>query len=256
MTEPYVRYEVADGFAVLTFDSPHNRNALSAKLVAELLAGLDAAAADDAVRGIVLTHTGNTFCAGADLSEASNADPAVAADERTRVMIGVLRRLIATPKPVIAQIDGNVRAGGMGIVAACDIAVAGPTSSFALTEVRIGLAPFMISLTLLPRMTSRAASRYYLTGEKFGPDIAERIGLITINADDPAAEVKRLRAELRKGSPQGLAEGKRLANAAMLAGFDASAEELAQRSASFFGTPEVFEGMAAFLQRRPPSWAE
>ncbi|QIS06633.1 enoyl-CoA hydratase family protein [Nocardia brasiliensis] len=255
-TAPYVRYDVADGFATLTLDSPHNRNALSSKLVTELLRGFEAAAADDNVRGIILTHTGNTFCAGADLSEASNADPAVAADERTRVMIGVLRSLIATPKPVIAQIDGNVRAGGMGIVAACDIAVAGPTSSFALTEVRIGLAPFMISLTLLPRLSSRAAARYFLTGEKFDAAVAERIGLITAGVDDPAAEVARLRAELRKGSPQGLAESKRLVNAAMLAEFDTSAEELAQRSASFFGTPEVHEGMLAFLQRRPASWAE
>ncbi|MEV0295685.1 enoyl-CoA hydratase family protein [Nocardia sp. NPDC050710] len=255
-TAPYVRYEVRDGFATLTLDSPHNRNALSSRLVAELLRGLDDAAADPSVRGIVLAHNGNTFCAGADLSEASNADPAVAADERTRVMIGVLRRLVEIPKPVIAQIDGNVRAGGMGIVAGCDLVVAGPGSSFALTEVRIGLAPFMISLTLLPRLDPRAASRYYLTGEKFDAAIAEQIGLVTVTAADPAAEVKRLCGELRKGSPQGLAEAKRLVNAEILAGFDDSAEELARRSASFFGTPEVHEGMLAFLQRRPPSWAE
>ncbi|UGT64801.1 enoyl-CoA hydratase family protein [Nocardia asteroides] len=256
MAEPLVRYEVAAGFATLTLDSPHNRNALSSRLVAELLAGLDAAAADDAVRGIVLAHTGNTFCAGADLSEASDADPAIAADQRTRSMIGVLRRLVEIPKPVLARIDGNVRAGGMGIVAGCDLAVAGPGSSFALTEVRIGLAPFMISLTLLPRLDQRAASRYYLTGEKFGPEVAAAIGLVTVAAEDPGAEIARLRAELRKGAPQGLAEAKRLVNADILAGFDRTAEELAERSASFFGTAEVREGMTAFLQRRPPSWAE
>ncbi|MGV9333442.1 enoyl-CoA hydratase family protein [Nocardia sp. NPDC003726] len=255
-TAPFVRYEVSGGVATLTFDSPHNRNALSSKLVAELLRGLDDAAADEKARVIVLAHTGNTFCAGADLSEASDADPAVAADERTRVMIGVLRRLVEIPKPVIARIDGNVRAGGMGIVAGCDIVVAGPGSSFALTEVRIGLAPFMISLTLLPRLDPRAASRYYLTGEKFDAHVAREIGLVTVTADDPAAEVARLCGEVRKGSPQGLAEAKRLVNAGILAEFDASAEELARRSASFFGTPEVHEGMLAFLQRRPPSWAE
>lgn len=255
-TGPFVRYEVGDGVATLTFDSPHNRNALSSKLVAELLRGLDDAAADEKVRVIVLTHTGNTFCAGADLSEAGSADPAVAADERTRVMIGVLRRLVEIPKPVIARIDGNVRAGGMGIVAGCDVVVAGPASSFALTEVRIGLAPFMISLTLLPRLSPRAASRYYLTGEKFDAAVAREIGLVTVTADDPAAEVARLCTQVRKGSPQGLAEAKRLVNAGILAEFDASAEELARRSASFFGTPEVREGMLAFLQRRPPSWAE
>ncbi|WP_028479420.1 enoyl-CoA hydratase family protein [Nocardia sp. CNY236] len=258
MTEAgtFVRYAVSSGIATLTLDSPHNRNALSSKLVTELLDGLDAAAADDSVRAIVLTHTGTTFCAGADLSEASDADPAVAADHRTRAMIGVLRRLVEIPKPVIAQIDGNVRAGGMGIVAGCDIVVAGPSSSFALTEVRIGLAPFMISLTLLPRLDPRAASRYYLTGEKFGAAVAQQIGLVTITAEDLAAETARLCAEVRKGAPQGLAEAKRLVNADILAAFDASAEDLAQRSASFFGTPEVNEGMLAFLQRRTPSWAE
>ncbi|MFF0544691.1 enoyl-CoA hydratase family protein [Nocardia thailandica] len=257
--DPYVRYEVGGdypGFATLTFDSPHNRNALSSKLVRELVAGIEAAVADPAVRGIVLTHTGNTFCAGADLSEAAGTDPAAAADQRTRVMIDVLRGLVAAPKPVIAKIDGNVRAGGMGIIAACDLVVAGPGSSFALTEVRIGMAPFMISLTLLPRLTARAASRYYLTGEKFDAATAADIGLVTVATEDTAAEVARLAGELRKGSPQGLAESKKLANAAMLAGIDAEAEDLAKRSASFFGTPEVIEGMTAFLQKRPPSWAQ
>ncbi|UGT40839.1 enoyl-CoA hydratase family protein [Nocardia yamanashiensis] len=253
---PFVRYEVENGFAVLTFDSPHNRNALSSRLVTELLDGLARAAADDAVRGVVLTHTGNTFCAGADLKEAVDADPAAAADIRTRWMISVLRDILAMPKPVVARVDGNVRAGGMGIIAACDLVVAGHGSSFALTEVRIGLAPFMISLTLLPRMTGRAAARYFQTGETFDAAEAERIGLITVAADDPVAETARLCGELRKGAPQGLAEAKQLVNADLLAAFDRSAEDLAKRSASFFGTPEVIEGITAFMQRRPPSWAE
>ncbi|MFF2553937.1 enoyl-CoA hydratase family protein [Nocardia sp. NPDC058058] len=253
---PYVRYEVRDGFAVLALDSPHNRNALSSKLVTELLAGLEQAAADTAVRGVVLTHTGNTFCAGADLKEALDADPAAAADIRTGWMVRVLRDILELPKPVIAQIDGNVRAGGMGIVGACDIAVAGRGSSFALTEARLGLAPFVISLTLLPRLTSRAAARYFQTGETFDAAEAERTGLISIAVDDPDAEVKRLVGELRKASPQGLAESKKLVTAAILAEVDTSAQALAKRSGSFFGTPDVIEGMTAFFQRRPPSWAE
>lgn len=253
---PFVRYEVRDRFAVLTLDSPHNRNALSSKLVRGLLDGLRRAGADEDVRGVLLTHTGNTFCAGADLKEALDADPAAAADIRTGWMLEMLRGIVELHKPVLAQIDGNVRAGGMGIVGACDIVVAGPSSSFALTEARLGLAPFMISLTLLPRMTSRAAARYYQTGETFDTAEAERIGLITVAADDPAAEITRLCGELRKGSPQGLAESKRLVNAALLADFDRTADELAQRSAGYFGTPEVVEGMTAFFQRRPPNWAE
>ncbi|ATL71061.1 enoyl-CoA hydratase family protein [Nocardia terpenica] len=253
---PFVRSQVRDGFAILTLDSPHNRNALSARLVTELLTALENAGKDDAVRGVVLTHTGNTFSAGADLKEALDADPAAAADIRTRWMVSVLRTILELPKPVVAQIDGNVRAGGMGIVGACDLAVAGPGSSFALTEARIGVAPFVISLTLLPRLSPRAAARYFQTGETFGAAEAERIGLITVAAADPAAEVARLLGELRLGSPQGLAESKRLVNAALLAEFDRSADELARRSGGFFGTPEVIEGMTAFFQRRPPSWAQ
>lgn len=254
--QPYVRYTVEDGFATLTLDSPHNRNALSSRLVEEFLAGLQAAAGDAGVRGIVLTHTGNTFCAGADLSEASSADPAQAADDRARAMVELLRAIVATPKPVVAVIDGNVRAGGMGIVGACDIVVAGTSSSFALTEARLGLAPFIISLTLLGRLSPRSASRYYLTGEKFGAAEAAAIGLVTVAADDPPAAAAAICADLRKGSPQGLAESKRLTTAAMLAEFDRSAEQLAQRSASFFGSDEAREGMMAFLQKREPSWAQ
>ncbi|MET9492618.1 enoyl-CoA hydratase family protein [Nocardia sp. NPDC006630] len=253
---PFVRYEVQDGFAVLTLDSPHNRNALSSRLVTELLQGLGRAAEDTEVRGVVLTHTGNTFCAGADLREAIDADPSAAAEIRTGWMVQVLRRILELPKPVLARIDGNVRAGGMGIVAACDIAVAGRGSSFALTEARLGLAPFVISLTLLPRMTSRAAARYFQTGETFDAAEAERTGLITIAADDPVAEVNQLVSALRKGSPQGLAESKRLTTAATLREFDGYADTLAKRSGSFFGTAEVIEGMTAFFERRPPSWAQ
>ncbi len=256
MGDRYVQYAVESGFATITLDSPHNRNALSSKLVTELLDGLQAAEDDPEVRGIVLTHTGGTFCAGADLKEAVDADPAAAADKRTRWMIDVLRLLIAVPKPVVAVVDGNVRAGGMGIVAGCDVVVAGTQSSFALTEARLGLAPFMISLTLLPRLAPRAASRYFMTGEKFDAATAADIGLITVATEDPHATAAQLCAELRKSSPQGLAESKRLVNAAVLAEFDRSAEELAARSATFFGSAEVREGMMAFFQKRPPSWAQ
>ena len=249
-----MRYEVADGFATLTLDSPHNRNAISSRLLAELTEGLQAAADDAAVRAVVLTHTGGTFCAGADLSEAAAQDPSIAADQRTRAMIDLLRGIVEHPKPVIAAVDGHVRAGGMGILGACDIVVAGPASTFALTEVRIGVAPFMISLTLLPRLTARAASRYYLTGETFDAATAAEIGLITIAADDVGAVLTDLLGQLGKASPQGLTEAKRLTNAALVTEFDASAEELAQRSARFFGTPDAIEGITAFLQKRPPRW--
>ena len=132
-----VTYEARGGAAYVTLDSPHNRNAISTALVEQLLAALERAAGDDAARVVVLGHTGGTFCAGADLSEASasSGSPEEQAAARTRVFLGLLRAIIAHPKPVIAAVDGHVRAGGMGLVGACDIAVAGPASTFALTEI-------------------------------------------------------------------------------------------------------------------------
>ncbi|MGB3334001.1 MAG: enoyl-CoA hydratase family protein [Mycobacterium sp.] len=248
--------DTGDGSARLTLDSPHNRNALSSKLVAQLHAGLRDAAADPNVRVVVLGHTGGTFCAGADLSEASGGDPGELAADRAREMAALLRAIVESPRPVIAAVNGHVRAGGMGLVGACDLAVAGPASTFALTEARIGVAPSIISLTLLPKLSPRAAARYYLTGEKFGAAEAAAIGLITLAAEDVGAAVADLVANLRLGSPQGLAASKALTTAAVLAGFDRDAEPLSVASARMFVSDEAREGMLAFLQKRPPSWAK
>ncbi len=131
------------------------------------------------MRAVVLGHTGGTFCAGADLAEAAGRDPGDVAVDRARELTRLLRRILELPMPVIGAVDGHVRAGGLGLIGACDIVVAGQASTFALTEARIGVAPSIISLTLLPKMSARAAGRYFLTGEKFGADEAEAIGLIT-----------------------------------------------------------------------------
>ncbi|MFZ0228279.1 MAG: enoyl-CoA hydratase family protein [Mycobacterium sp.] len=245
-------------YARLTLNSPHNRNALSAALVGQLHQGLRDAADDPAVRAVVLGHTGNTFCAGADLSQRSaqaTKDPAEATAERSREMAALLRAIVESPLPVIAAVDGHVRAGGMGLVAACDIAVAGPHSTFALTEARIGVAPAIISLTLLPKMSARAAARYYLTGETFNAATAAEIGLVTIAADDVDAAVASLIADIGRGSPQGLAASKALTTAAVLDGFDRDAERLGAESARLFVSDEAREGMLAFLEKRPPHWA-
>ncbi|MGA3155931.1 MAG: enoyl-CoA hydratase-related protein [Streptosporangiaceae bacterium] len=152
MTEQLIQYSADRGIARLALDSPHNRNALSAALLAQLAQALATAAADDEVRAVELTHTGTTFCAGADLTEAREGGMQAG----TSRVLDLLREIIAMPKPVVASIDGHVRAGGMGLVGACDIAIAGPASTFAFSEVRLGLAPAMISLTTLPRLTARA----------------------------------------------------------------------------------------------------
>ncbi|OBA83675.1 enoyl-CoA hydratase [Mycobacterium sp. 1164966.3] len=240
--------------ARLTLNSPHNRNAVSTALLTQLHQGLRDAAADPAVRVVVLGHTGGTFCAGADLSEAGGGDPYDVAVARAREMTALLRDIVELPLPVIGAINGHVRAGGFGLVGACDIVVAGPRSTFALTEARIGVAPAIISLTLLPKLSSRAASRYYLTGETFDAHTAVQIGLVTMAANDVDATVAGLVADVGKGSPQGLAASKALTTAAVLAAFDRDAERLTEESARLFVSEEAREGMLAFLQKRPPSW--
>ena len=252
-----VEYNVDGHVARLTLNSPHNRNALSTALVSQLHQGLRDAAADPAVRAVVLGHTGGTFCAGADLSEAGdgNGSPYDMAVERAREMAALMRAIVSSPRPVMAAVNGHVRAGGFGLVGACDIVVAGPMSTFALTEARIGVAPAIISLTLLPKMSQRAAARYYITGEKFDAQEAAAIGLITIATDDVDAAVDTLIADVGRGSPQGLAASKALTTAAVLEGFDRDAERLAQESARLFVSDEAREGMLAFLEKRAPSWS-
>lgn len=252
--DAFVHYEAVGPVARLTLDSPHNRNALSAALVTELHAGLRRAVDDPAVRAVVLGHTGGTFCAGADLSEASGGDPFDAALGRARELTALLRAIVECPVPVIGAVDGHVRAGGMGLVGACDIVIAGPRSTFALTEARIGVAPAIISLTLLPKLSSRAASRYYVTGETFDATRAVAIGLVTEIADDVAFTVREVTADLAKASPQGLAASKALTTAAVLTGFDRDAERLAEESARLFVSDEAREGMMSFLEKRPPRW--
>jgi enoyl-CoA hydratase len=254
MTE-LVCYASDGPVARLTLDSPRNRNALSSALVGQLHDGLRRAAEDPAVRAVVLAHTGTTFCAGADLSEATGGDPREAAAGRAHELAAVLRAIVACPVPVIAAVDGHVRAGGMGLVGACDIVIAGPRSTFALTEARIGVAPAIISLTLLPKLAPRAAARYYLTGETFDARRAADIGLVTSTADDVGFAVDAVTADLAKASPQGLAASKALTTAAVLAGFDRDADRLAEESARLFVSDEAREGMLAFLEKRPPRWA-
>ena len=249
MTE-LVRYRVDRSVATLTLDSPRNRNALSSTLVAQLEQGLADAAADPAVRAVVLTHTGGTFCAGADLSEATNGDPTA----NPRRLVSTMRALVELSKPVIARVDGHVRAGGLGLLGACDLAVAGPTSTFAFTEVRLGLAPAAISLALLPRLDPRGASRWYLTGSVFDSAEAQRIGLLTEAAPDTEKAVEPILDALRLASPQGLAETKRLVTADVLRTFARDGEAMVAQSALLFGSEEAREGMTAFLERRPPRW--
>lgn len=246
MTE-LVHYDVADRVATVTLDSPHNRNALSRQLVTELFEALDRAEADDDVRVVLLRSAIPVFCSGADLSEAAEGSM----EEGARRIVDLQRRIVAHPKPVVVRLDGPVRAGGIGIVAASDVAVGSTAATFALTEVRLALAPAVISLTVLPRLTSRAAARTFLTGETFDGAAAATWGLLTeaVAPEDLDGAVGRVLTDLGKGHPQGLRESKRLANRDLLARIDAQGDELAGLSARLFGSDEAREAMLAFLSR-------
>ncbi|WP_432122438.1 enoyl-CoA hydratase family protein [Streptomyces sp. S1] len=228
------------GVTTLTLNSPATRNALSAALVTELADALAACGKDPGVRAVVLDHAGTTFSAGADLK----------APPSPYDFVALLRRIVELPKPVVAQVTGHARAGGLGLLGACDLVVAGEGADFALTEVRIGVAPAVISLTLLPRLEPRAATRYYLTGERFGVPEALAMGLVTAGDDALPGILDALRA----ASPQGLRESKRLVTAKVLETFERDAEDLVQRSATLFASAEAREGMTAFLERRDPAW--
>jgi enoyl-CoA hydratase len=247
-----VRYEVGDAVATVTLDSPHNRNALSAQLVAELAARLGEAGADPAVRVVVLTHTGRVFCSGADLAAAGTGS----LGDTGGAILALLREIVELPKPVVARIGGHVRAGGMGIVGACDLAVAAQDASFAFTEARIGVAPAMISLTTLDIMDPRQAMRYYLTGETFGASVAARLGLITsaCAGEELDGVVAGLVAQIRETSPQGAAETKLLLTAPRRQRLNAAGPAMAELSSRLFASKEAQEGIRAFLEKRLPAW--
>ncbi|GGS51025.1 enoyl-CoA hydratase family protein [Streptomyces cinerochromogenes] len=246
MTDPTARIgrTRARGVDTLSLDATDTRNALSAALVTELATALTALGKDPDVRAVVLTHTGTTFSAGADLRDPPDPD----------ALVALLRQITELPKPVVARVTGHVRAGGLGLLAACDIAVAGPGATFAFTEVRIGVAPAVISLPVIPRTDPRALARYYLTGERFTPAEAVRLGLLTATADDVDEALAPILDGLRRSAPEALAETKRLLTARVLETFDRDAAELTALSARLFASPRAREGMTAFLERRDAAW--
>ena len=248
MPDELVHYRVDDHVASLVLDSQHNRNALSRQLVAELYDGLARAEADDDVRVVLIRAEGRTFCSGADLSEASSDGMEQAAG----VLVELQRRIVTLPKPVVVRAHGHVRAGGIGLVAAADIAISADDATYAFTEVRLGLTPAAISLTVLPRMTDRAAARSFLTGDVFTGHDAVATGLVTtaVVEDELNAEVDEVCASLAKGTPQGLRETKLLLGRHLVARIDEHGADLARLSARLFGSDEARAAMQAFLDRR------
>lgn len=251
-SEEAVRYEVAGGVATLTMDQPHNRNALTAVLLNGLADGVAAAVADPAVRVIVLTHTGPAFCAGADLSGGGSAAVAPRAG-----LADVLAAIQDSPKPVAARIAGHCMGGGVGLAAVCDVSIAAQDARFGFTEVRIGVAPAIISVVCLPKLRRADALELFLSGERISAARAAGVGLITraVPADDLDGEVAALTGKLAAGGPAALAAAKQLVYRVPGMARDAAFDWTTGLSQALFASPEAAEGMAAFKQKRAPSWA-
>jgi methylglutaconyl-CoA hydratase len=251
----------ARGIVTLTLDRPEAKNALSAALVGELTATLGRLAGDSAVRAVVLTGAGNVFCAGADIHDMRDAGSA--SPERNeadaRQFAGMLETLERHPQPTVAAVNGAAFGGAVGLVAACDIAVAAAGARFSLSEVRLGLVPAMISPYVLRAIGLREARRWCLTGEVMDAATARRTGLVHEVADDAglAGAVEALLAALLAGAPGAQAEIKRLlrhVTARSEAGDEALLADTARWIARVRAGAEAREGLAAFLERRKPGW--
>jgi enoyl-CoA hydratase len=234
-----------DRIVTITLDSPANRNALSRQLAAELRDALAAAAAASTAHAVLLTHTGTTFCSGAALDEMRDGDPAGG----TQDMLALFRRLLTLPIPVVARVDGATRAGGIGVLGACDVVLASARSTFAFTEVRLGLAPAVISLPLRPLLTARAAARYFLTGETFGAAVAAQIGLVTAAEDDVDALTSHVLDGLRRADPQGLRETKPLTTGDRLRAIHDEGAAMGELSARLFASDVAQSHFSTFLDQ-------
>jgi methylglutaconyl-CoA hydratase len=251
---PLIKIETSAGVTMLTLDSPHNRNALSTPLMTQLREALAAAAADDAVRVVVLDHTGPVFSSGVDLKETEAAR--AAGTVPAAILADVLGELWDFPKPVLARVNGPARAGGLGLIAAADIAFCSTEATFAFTEVRLGVIPAVISATVLPRLHSRAAAKLYLTGEVFDGVQAAHAGLVTeaVPPEELDTVVAETCAALVRGAPRALAGAKQLLRRQPAATMSDEIAELSALSVGYFLSDDAREGIAAFRDKRDPSW--
>lgn len=243
--------ETNRGVTTLTLDDPENRNALGPDLIEQLLDAIDEADADPSVRVIVLTNTGSVFCAGADLKAMSGAPQGAPTGQ------DLFSRFAKSPKPFVGRIDGHCVAGGMGLAAAMDLSVAIDTAKFGFTEVRIGVAPAMISVLCLPKMRPAEAASAFLRGNRFLAPEAARMGLINaaVPVEQLDAEIAEIVADLLLGGPNAISVAKTLLAEVPSMSVEDAFEWTAELSADLFRQDEAREGIRAFREKRPPSWA-
>jgi methylglutaconyl-CoA hydratase len=255
MAEP-VLYEVRNGRAWITLNSPENHNALSQPLCEGLAAAVQRAAEDEAARMIVLTGVGKTFCAGADLKGRGGG----AVGERQAgepPFIHAIRGLWESPKPVIGRIQGNAFGGGLGLIAACDFAICVDTMRVAFTEVRLGLAPSIISVFAMRKMALADATAYFLSGDRFSAEQARAMKLVyqVVPEAELDAAVERRCDELMQCGPRALQEVKRLLRTVPTLSLAEGLDWAQHKNLELFNGEEGREGMAAFAAKRKPRWA-
>lgn len=250
-----VLYERRGRAAWITLNAPQSRNALSAGIIEGLDAHLRAALADDAVRAIVLTGAGPAFCAGADLKSGGGA---AATGDGRNPFVEILRLIWDGPKPVIAAVNGHAFGGGLGLVAAADIAIAAETAKFAFSEVRIGVIPAMISVVVLPKLGVHHGMRLFLTGETFDAAAARGYGLLhaVVPPAELAAAVQKDIDAIALGGPHAVREAKQLVRTIPRLPFDDAFTHAQAKIAALFSSEEAAEGMMAFAGKRKPRWAE
>jgi methylglutaconyl-CoA hydratase len=249
-----VRVETLAGVTTVTLADVENRNALGGALVQGLFDALVAANADPAVRAVVVTNEGNTFCAGANLKERSGAARGAASSVGFEELLEAIQ---GSPTPVIGRIAGHVVGGGNGLAAALDISIAADDVKFGFTEVRLGVAPAIISVVCLPKMRAGEAMEAFLRGNRFPASRAAELGLINraVPRDQLDSAVDEVLADLRKGGPNALGAAKRLVREVPRMDPKDAFPWTARLSAELFRSEEAAEGMGAFLAKRKPSWA-
>jgi methylglutaconyl-CoA hydratase len=241
-------YDVRAGVATITLNRHDNRNALSIELMNSLGDSLTRATADDDVRVIVLTNAGNTFCAGANL----RGEPT---DEPSRFgLVEILRLMMDGPKPVVGRIAGHCTGGGVGLAAGCDISIARDDVAFGFTEVRIGVAPAIISVVCLPKMRRGDALELFLSGERVPAWRAADVGLINQAATDLDAAVDELVGKLVLGGPNALAAAKQLVYRVPSMSRDDSFAWTAKLSSDLFRSDEAAAGTKAFREKTAAPW--
>lgn len=252
-----VESKIVERVMTITLCDEERRNALSEQLLRELLEAIDTAENDERVRVIVLTNRGTVFCAGANLAERSS-DHRREGDARSVELSELFQRIRRSPKPFVGRVAGHCVAGGVGLAAVMDISVAIDSAKFGFTEVRVGVAPAIISVVCLPKMRLADAQSAFLRGNRFPAEEAARIGLINkaVSPDEIDREVDAVVNDLLAGEPHALAAAKQLTFRVPTMSQEEAFAWTAQLSAGLFQSDEAREGMTAFLEKRPASWVE